>query len=171
MSIYIYFIWYSSIWDTLHISDADLDRNESRPERDFCNFAWSLTGPAELPLQYNEICIEISLKKKKNCSLIDASDSVRKGYQFLPDGGSAQIDIKRIAFLLRKYHISNLTWLLYYPAPRIGINLNLKLALFRYRSVSEITIDLLLSRYHGFQSPMQRLRMWKIAKLSIKGFI
>lgn len=123
------------------------------------------------PCNITRSALKYFWKKKKLCSLIDASDSVRKGYQFLPDGGSAQIDIKRIAFLLRKYHISNLTWLLYYPAPRIGINLNLKLALFRYRSVSEITIDLLLSRNHGFQSPMQRLRMWKIAKLSIKGFI
>lgn len=27
------------------------------------NFTSSLNGPAELPLQYNEICIEISFKK------------------------------------------------------------------------------------------------------------
>lgn len=142
--VYIYFMWYPSIGDTSHISDADLDRNETRPERDFCNFAWSLAGPAELPSQYNEICIEISLKKKeKKNSLIDASNSVRKGYQFLPDGGSAQIDIKRIAaFLLRKYHISNLTCYIILHLASISIS---NLHCFVIDPVSEITIDLLLS--------------------------
>lgn len=73
------------------------------------NFASSLNGPAELPLQYNEICIEISLKEKL-CSLINASDSVRKGISFSPIEDQLKSIQKRNAFLLRKYHNHKYIW-------------------------------------------------------------
>lgn len=120
------------------------------------NFASSLNGPAELPLQYNEICIEISLKEKL-CSLINASDSVRKGISFSPieDHSNQYKSETHFCFVnIIIINISDMT-LLYYSVSRV--NLNICFVIDWY--LTAITIDLFLSRNHGFQSLMQRLQM------------
>lgn len=81
------------IHTSIYILDTDTyldrDRNESRPEWNFCNFASSLTGPAELLLQYNEIYIEISLGKKPVLHSVLLSMRLllfEKGISFCPMG-------------------------------------------------------------------------------------
>lgn len=56
------------------------NRNGSRPKWGFCNSASSLTGAAELPLQYNDCNTTLKYLWKKNLyptfSVINAPDSV-----------------------------------------------------------------------------------------------